>query len=553
MRHCVRIDGQDLRPRRDAAGHGSDGQQYVGTLLDGKYRIESFISAGGMGSVYRAVHVMLDKTVAVKVIKNELVTSDEIVARFQREARAASNLEHPNIVTVYDLGQTAEGTLYIAMEFIDGPSLKEMIRKNGPLAPREAIDILRQVASALSAAHRKQVVHRDLKSDNLMLETDGDRKVVKLVDFGIAKTFDDSTQLTAAGYMLGTPHYMSPEQAAGKSVDHRADLYSLGVILYEMLTGELPFGDHALTSLLVKLATETPSPPSSRRPEHVPPALDAVAMRCLEKDPERRFQSADEFTAALNRALVEIEHPAATPPPIPGAEKTLLRPADGHQITNARAVTNVSTNLHQITQAPAAAHQVPTPPPVSEQHIPAASPRPGLDAASLAKRVAAVVVVLGVVVAAIVYGLRLRTTSPHENSPITTARQPQSTPAPQPITSAPVPVPVTPGATVPPAPAPVATAPPSPIDDGRGVFLDGMRMRRDRRRRPPAHRRLPRRLQRGPRPLPPRRRRPSRNHNHPLHPHRRPRPSRRRHHRRSRSSPLSRFPWRVRAWRTCAA
>src|SRR5262249_19085827 len=162
----------------------------------------------------------------------------------------------------YDLGQTHDGTLYIAMEFIDGPSLKDLIRKNGALTPQESIDILSQVASALSSAHRKQIVHRDLKSDNLMLVTsDEGGKVVKLVDFGIAKTFDDSTQLTAAGYMIGTPHYMSPEQAAGRPVDHRADLYSLGVILYEMLTGEVPFWDAALTSMLVKLATEVPPPP----------------------------------------------------------------------------------------------------------------------------------------------------------------------------------------------------------------------------------------------------------------------------------------------------
>ncbi|HEY7188766.1 MAG TPA: serine/threonine-protein kinase, partial [Vicinamibacterales bacterium] len=292
VRICVR-DGTPLVS-------GPKDHEYVGTLLDGKYRIDSFISAGGMGSVYRALHVMLDKPVAVKVIKNELVTSDEVVARFQREARAASTLNHPNIVSIYDLGQTPEGTLYIAMEFIDGPSLKQVIRRDGPLTPRQSIDILRQVASALSTSHRKQIVHRDLKSDNLMLMSDGDRQIVKLVDFGIAKTFDESTQLTAAGYMLGTPHYMSPEQAAGKPVDHRADLYSLGVILYETLTGLVPFGETSLTSMLLKLATEVPPPPSARRPDaRVPPALDAVAMRCLEKDPEQRFQSANEFAEAL--------------------------------------------------------------------------------------------------------------------------------------------------------------------------------------------------------------------------------------------------------------
>src|SRR5688572_14992192 len=335
VRICVR-DGTPL-----VAGRADD--PYLGTLLDDKYRIEAFVSAGGMGAVYRAQHVMLGKTVAVKVIKPELVTSDEVVTRFQREARAASNLDHSNIVTVYDLGQTPEGTLYIAMEFIDGPSLRDAIRREGPLAPGRAIDILRQVASALSAAHRKQIVHRDLKSHNLMLAADDrGRDVVKLVDFGIAKTFDESTQLTAAGYMLGTPHYMSPEQAAGKPVDHRADLYSLGVILYEMMTGEVPFGDAALTSVLVRLATDVPPPPSTRRPDpRVPPALDAVALRCLEKDPEKRFQSADEFADALDRAHREIQSPPTLPRPVPIAQETLVRP-EARRAAGAPAAEGVS-------------------------------------------------------------------------------------------------------------------------------------------------------------------------------------------------------------------
>ncbi len=320
VRICVR-DGTPL-----VAGRADD--PYVGRFLDDKYRIEAFLSAGGMGSVYRAQHVMLGKTVAVKVIKNELVTSDEIISRFQREARAASNLDHPNIVTVYDLGQTSDGTLYIAMEFIDGPSLRDAIRRGGPMPAGRAVDILRQVASALSAAHRRQIVHRDLKSHNLMLAADDDgRDIVKLVDFGIAKTFDESTQLTAAGYMMGTPHYMSPEQAAGKAVDHRADIYSLGVILYEMLTGEVPFGDDSLTSVLVKLATEVPLRPSIRRPDlGVPPALEAVAMRCLEKNPDDRFQSADEFAVALERAAADAQTMRVMPAAAPVAAATLVRP-----------------------------------------------------------------------------------------------------------------------------------------------------------------------------------------------------------------------------------
>ena len=442
VRICVR-DGTPL-----VADRADD--RYLGTLLDGKYRIDAFINAGGMGSLYRALHVMLDKTVAVKVIRNELVTSDEVVARFQREARAASNLEHPNIVSVYDLGQTPDGTLYIAMEFIDGPSLKEVIRRDGPLTPRDTIDILRQVAGALSSAHRKQIVHRDLKSDNLMLETEDGRRVVKLVDFGIAKTFDDSTQLTAAGYMLGTPNYMSPEQAAGKPVDHRTDLYSLGVILYEMLTGKVPFGDTALTSLLVKLATEVPPPPSARRPDgHVPPALDAVAMRCLEKEPERRFQSADEFAIALDNAAAEIDGVAATPvPPMLPADRTLLRPSPTRQ-------TGMPTASVTTTATVETGQQV---------SVPAARPRTGLSAAALTLRIAAGLLVLAGIAAAVVFGLRPSKNTPQETPASAAIPQPDPSPAPAPALTPP------PVAAVPETNISASAAPARPsasIDEGR--------------------------------------------------------------------------------------
>ena len=347
-------------------------------------------------------------------------------------------------MSVYDLGQTPDGTLYIAMEFIDGPSLKEVIRRNGPLTPLESIDILRQVASALSSAHRKQIVHRDLKSDNLMLAPEGGRKV-KLVDFGIAKTFDESTQLTAAGYMLGTPHYMSPEQAAGKPVDHRADLYSLGVILYEMITGEVPFGDTALTSVLVRLATEAPPPPSARRPDRrVPPALDAVAMRCLEKDPERRFQSADEFADALERAFAEIEsRPAMPRASILTAEATLVRPPD----------------RRQFAALPAD----------STERLPAPRPRAGLEiAAWTSRRVGAVLLVLGAVAAAIVAGVGLSNDPQEEIRPSETIQRPVVSSVPAPAPPAPAPVRAVSEADIP-NPAPVG--PSAPIDNGPGACL----------------------------------------------------------------------------------
>jgi serine/threonine-protein kinase len=280
----------------------------LGTLIDGKYRLDARIGRGGMGTIYRATHVMLEKTVAVKLINTDLGTSPEFVARFRREARAASNLDHPNIVTVHDLGQADDGALYLAMEYVDGSSLKEIIRAEGQLAPERIARLLGQVAGALSTAHRHQIIHRDLKPHNIMVATDAEgREVTKLLDFGIAKMFDDAaTQLTATGAALGTPQYMSPEQAAGRDIDGRSDLYSLGIILYEMLIGEVPFSDPSTPAVLVKHLNEPPPRPSVRRPDlAVSPGLEGVALRCLEKDPGARFQTADGFAAALDRAITE--------------------------------------------------------------------------------------------------------------------------------------------------------------------------------------------------------------------------------------------------------
>lgn len=279
--------------------------QHVGSVLDGKYRIDSFISAGGMGSVYRGTHVLLDKTVAIKLIRRDLVTTPDVGTRFQREARAASNLEHPNIAAVSDFGQAADGTLYLVMEYVSGASLRDVIHRSGPMAPPQILSILGPIASALGRAHRQHIIHRDLKPHNIMLRVDADGAVTpKLLDFGIAKTFDETSEpLTMTGYALGTPQYMSPEQATGKAVDGRSDIYSLGVVLYEMLVGEVPFSDTSLAGVLLKQMTEAPARPSIRRPDlHISPELEAIALRCLEKDPGLRFQSVEELDAALHHA-----------------------------------------------------------------------------------------------------------------------------------------------------------------------------------------------------------------------------------------------------------
>ena len=230
----------------------------------------------------------------------------------------------PNIVSVYDLGQTPEGTLYIAMEFVDGPSLKSAIQNGGPIAPARTVALLRQVASALMVAHRAKIVHRDLKPHNIMLARQDGREVVKLVDFGIAKTFDESTQLTMDGDAIGTPHYMAPEQAEGRNVDTRSDLYSLGVIVYEMLTGAVPFNDSSTAAILVKHLREVPQRPSLRNPDvKIPAELEAIALKCLEKDPAARFQTAEEFSAALEKAALAVP---GTDPALQN-EETLRMPA----------------------------------------------------------------------------------------------------------------------------------------------------------------------------------------------------------------------------------
>jgi len=330
--------------------HTTPTPSHAGQVLDGKYRLDALIAEGGMGAVCRATHGMLGKRVAIKLIRSAIVASPEIVRRFQREARAATALNHPNIVSVYDLGQTPEGTLYIAMEYIDGPSLKALIQSGRAIPVMRTIAILRQVASALATAHRHNIVHRDLKPHNIMLAEGPDgSEVAKLVDFGIAKTFDESTQLTSAGSALGTPYYMSPEQIEGRTVDARSDIYALGIIFYEMLVGEVPFADQSTPAVLVKQLRERPIPPSLKNAA-VPPALEAIALRCLEKDPEQRFQTADAFAAALNEAAVAVSAPAPT---WTGATSKVSLPSDASSSTVVRLLAPVSElKLTVIVPAP---------------------------------------------------------------------------------------------------------------------------------------------------------------------------------------------------------
>jgi serine/threonine protein kinase len=264
----------------------------INTLFDGRYRVMRKLGAGGMADVYLAEDEELGRRVAIKILNERHANDDSFVERFRREAKNAAGLSHPNIVSIYDRGE-AEGTYYIAMEYLDGRTLKELLIARGPMPIGDAIHYTRQILNALRFAHKKGVVHRDIKPHNVMVDGDGRLKVT---DFGIARA--GASQMTEAGAIVGTAQYLSPEQARGAAVDQRSDLYSIGVVLYEMLTGNVPFTGESPVEIAMKHLSDTPRPPSSIRPE-IPPDLDMVVLRALAKNPDDRFQTAEEMDAEL--------------------------------------------------------------------------------------------------------------------------------------------------------------------------------------------------------------------------------------------------------------
>ncbi|HUJ56821.1 MAG TPA: Stk1 family PASTA domain-containing Ser/Thr kinase [Gaiellaceae bacterium] len=266
----------------------------IDTLFDGRYRIVRKLGAGGMADVYLAEDQELGRRVAIKILNDRHANDDQFIERFRREAKNAAALNHPNIVSIYDRGE-AENTYYIAMEFLDGRSLKELIVGHGPAPVKVAVEYARQILSALRFAHRHGIVHRDIKPHNVLVDGEGR---VKVTDFGIARA--GTSQMTEAGSIVGTAQYLSPEQARGGEVDQRSDLYSLGVVLYELLTGQTPFEGDTPVEIAMKHLSRAPEPPSKLRPG-LPRELDMVVMRALAKDPDDRYQSADEMEADLER------------------------------------------------------------------------------------------------------------------------------------------------------------------------------------------------------------------------------------------------------------
>jgi serine/threonine protein kinase len=266
----------------------------IGRTFDTRYVIVRKLGSGGMADVYLAEDQELGRRVALKLLDDRHASDEQFVERFRREAQSAAGLNHPSIVSIFDRGY-AEGTYYIAMEFLDGRTLKELLVKNGPTPVPIAIDYARQILGALAFAHRNGIVHRDIKPHNIVVGGDGRLKVT---DFGIARS--GASQMTEAGSIVGTAQYLSPEQARGAPVDPRSDLYSLGIVLYEMLTGRVPFTGDTPVEIAMKHLSQVPEPPSKLR-SGVPHDLDAIVMRALAKDPDQRYASAEEMDADLAR------------------------------------------------------------------------------------------------------------------------------------------------------------------------------------------------------------------------------------------------------------
>ncbi|HJQ50777.1 MAG TPA: Stk1 family PASTA domain-containing Ser/Thr kinase [Gaiellaceae bacterium] len=324
----------------------------IDTLFDGRYRIQRKLGAGGMADVYLAEDQELGRRVAIKILNGRHANDDQFIERFRREAKNAAALNHPNIVSIYDRGE-AEDTYYIAMEFLDGRTLKELIVSRGAAPINVAIEYARQILSALRFAHRHGIVHRDIKPHNVLVDAEGR---VKVTDFGIARA--GTSQMTETGSIVGTAQYLSPEQARGGEVDPRSDLYSLGVVLYELLTGKTPFDGETPVEIAMKHLSNAPQPPSKLRPE-IPPELDKVVLRALAKNPDERYQSADEMEADLERV------------------------ARGAPVSAATAATQVLPAAATVAADPTSATMIAPPPPTRARAVP---PPPVIEEEEYAER-----------------------------------------------------------------------------------------------------------------------------------------------------------------------
>ncbi|HAF22780.1 MAG TPA: hypothetical protein DCK93_07660, partial [Blastocatellia bacterium] len=342
----------------------------VGHTLDDKYLLEERLGIGGMGTVYRARHLLIDRPVAVKVLNERFVEDDAARTRFRREARAAGRLQHANAVTVTDYGQSQDGYVYLVMELLEGRTLRDVLAKEAPLDAARSVSLMLQISAAVAAAHEAGIIHRDLKPANVFIVQRAEvPAVVKVLDFGIAKLAaealdeDEPMTLTQVGAMIGTPRYMSPEQCDGAALTPASDVYSLGVILYEMLTGTVPFSGSSPLAIAMKHTSETPRSPRELV-SSIPPALEQVVLHTLEKSPEDRPANAAEFREELlaTAERLGLEHAAITSSPNMAALRSVGTESpsgrlviDISRLRENRAAGSEGTELTVVAQSPGVA------------------------------------------------------------------------------------------------------------------------------------------------------------------------------------------------------
>ena len=308
---------KSLHPHsRPHADEEMDERSYVGSVIDGKYAVKGLLGRGGMGAVYRAENTRIGKPVAIKVLLRGHRKGSDAERRFIREARIAGSLGHPGIVEIYDLGTLENGVPFQVMELLEGETLAERIKHEGALPIDETLDVAEQVLGALDVAHARNVIHRDLKPENVFLARRGETTIAKLLDFGISKTLNDETlSLTKTGMVVGTPYYLAPEQARGDGVDARCDVWAMGVLLYEALTGRLPYRADNYNKLLVSILTTRPVPARELRPA-IPEAIEQVILTAMSHDPADRYASGKAMLQALRSARGRQPVPSYRPPPL---------------------------------------------------------------------------------------------------------------------------------------------------------------------------------------------------------------------------------------------
>ena len=281
----------------------------IGQVFDGRYKIEDVLGQGGMGMVFRATQTSVHRPVAVKTLNPSLAAAPQFFERFRREAEIASRLRHPNVITIYDFGRAQDGTCYYVMELLEGESLRELVKRDGPMTLRRAVDVIEQACRGLAHAHEQGAVHRDIKPHNIMVQQLDGRDFVKVLDFGLVKALeqDEEEQLTSTGQVLGTPQYMPPEQAGGEGVDHRSDLYSMGGVFFYCLTGTSPYGANTVRKALTAALTQPPPTVAAKRQgAPVPQALEDFFQKALAREKEDRYQGAQEFIDAMMDAVADL-------------------------------------------------------------------------------------------------------------------------------------------------------------------------------------------------------------------------------------------------------